>query len=165
MKTERLRLEPVREDDLPALLEVFLSNPQFLDWTEGGEYDLEKLQLDWEVAQKDPARHMLALREAAAGELVGVLEYLEHNERDGHPWIGLIMVRASRQREGFAAEAMNAIADRINLNWASPIRLGIIARNEPGMRLALSLGFNPFGEAEQRMAEGVERLILLERRI
>jgi RimJ/RimL family protein N-acetyltransferase len=165
LETQRLRLEPVGADDLPSLLEVFLSNPQYLAWTEGGDYDLEKLQRDWEIAQTDPGRQMLALREAEGGELVGVLEYLEINERDGHPWIGLIMVSANRQREGFAAEAMSAIADRINMNWASPIRIGVIARNEPGMRLALSLGFNPYSEAEQRMAEGIERLILLERRI
>jgi RimJ/RimL family protein N-acetyltransferase len=165
VNTERLRLEPVREADLPALLEVFLSHPEYLAWTEGDEYDLEKLQRDWHLADVTPGRHMLALREAETGALVGVLEYVELNEGDGHPWIGLIIVRDDRKREGFAGEAMSVVMEQLGMSWASPVRIGVIARNEPGMRLALSLGFSPYGEAEQRMAEGVERLILLERRI
>jgi len=155
----------VRDDELPALLEVFLSNPEYLGWTEGGDYDLEKLQRDWEVARIDPQRHMLALRETETGELVGLIEYLDHNERDGHPWIGLIMVHASRQREGFAAEAMSAVAERIHLNWASPLRLAVISQNEPGLRLALALGFEPYGEAEQPTAGGELRLLLMQRRV
>jgi RimJ/RimL family protein N-acetyltransferase len=164
IETARLRLEPVKEEDLPTLLEVFLSNPRYLEWTEGGEYDLERLQLDWHVAQEDPARHMLALREKESGELVGVIEYMELNERDGHPWIGLIMVAEPHQRRGFAAEAMEAAIERLALGWASPVRIGVIAENDPGMRLALALGFNPYGRTEMRMNEGIQELVLLERR-
>ena len=164
LETERLRLEPLSEQDLPAVLEIFLSNPRYLAWTEGGEYDLERLQLDWHVAEQEPARHMLGLREKETGVLLGSLEYLELNERDGHPWIGLIIVGGSRQREGFAAEAMSAVMERLFLGWATPVRLGVIADNDPGMRLALSLGFTPYGRAEMRMAEGMEELVLLERR-
>jgi RimJ/RimL family protein N-acetyltransferase len=147
------------------VLEVFLSNPEYLGWTEGGDYDLETLQRDWHVTELDPQRHMLALRESASGALIGVLEYLEHNERDGHPWIGLVMVSADRQREGFAAEALTALADQIHLNWASPLRLAVIAQNEAGMRLALALGFEPYGEAEQPLGGGYQRLVLMQRRL
>jgi RimJ/RimL family protein N-acetyltransferase len=165
IETERLRLEPVAEGELPVLLEVFLGNPEYLEWTEGGDYDLGMLQRDWEVARVDPQRHMLALRERATGELVGVIEYLDHNERDGHPWIGLIMVASARQREGFAAEAMGAVADQIHMNWASPLRLAVIDQNTAGMQLALALGFEPYGEAEQPLGGGWQRLVLMQRRI
>jgi len=144
---------------------VFLGNPEYLEWTEGGDYDLEMLKSDWQVAGTDPQRHMLGLRERATGELVGVIEYLDHNERDGHPWIGLIMVASARQREGFGAEAMSAVAEHIHLNWASPLRLAVISKNEPGMRLALALGFEPYGEAEQPLGGGPQRLVLMQRRI
>jgi RimJ/RimL family protein N-acetyltransferase len=164
LETERLALAALKEDELPELLEVFLGNPQYLEWTEGGDYDLEKLKLDWHMAKITPGRHMLGLREKKSGKLVGVIEYLELNEHDGHPWIGLIMVRDERKREGFAAEAMNAVIDRLRMGWASPVRLAVIAENEPGMRLALSLGFESYGETEQRMAAEAQRLILLQRR-
>ena len=108
---------------------------------------------------------MLALRDRETGATVGVLEYLENNPNDGHPWIGLIMIDAERQREGLAAEAMEAVFDRIGLNWASPIRLGVIDDNEAGLALAISLGFQPYGEAVQALGGGERRLVLLQRRL
>ena len=49
--TGRLRFAEVGESDLPDLLEISLSHPEFLDLTEGsagehGHYDLEMLQRD-----------------------------------------------------------------------------------------------------------------------
>jgi RimJ/RimL family protein N-acetyltransferase len=164
IETERLKLEPMKEEDLPAVLEVFLSNPLYLEWTEGGEYDLERLKLDWHLSQEDPARHMLVLREKATRELVGVIEYLELNERDGHPWIGLIIIGEAHQRRGFAAEAMEGAIERLAMGWASPVRIGVIDQNDPGMRLALSLGFTPYGRTEMRMNEDMQEIVLLERR-
>jgi RimJ/RimL family protein N-acetyltransferase len=144
---------------------VFLANEDYLRWTEGGAYDLEKLQRDWHVATVSPGRHMLALRERDGGELVGVLEYLDNNDHDGHPWIGLIMIRPERQREGFASEAMEAACERIGMNWASPIRLAVIEDNEAGIGLAASLGFERYGETEQYMDAGLVRLVLMQRRL
>ena len=49
--TGRLRFAEVGESELPDLLEISLSHPEFLDLTEGsagarGRYDLEMLQRD-----------------------------------------------------------------------------------------------------------------------
>jgi len=41
----------------------------------------------------------------------------------------------------------------------------VISKNEPGMRLALALGFEPYGEAEQPLGGGLQRLVLMQRRI
>ena len=68
-----------------------------------------------------------------------MIEYLENNPSDGHPWIGLIMVAADRQREGLAGEAMLAVCDHVHLNWASPVRMGVIDDNEAGLALAIFL--------------------------
>jgi RimJ/RimL family protein N-acetyltransferase len=144
---------------------VFSSNPRYLEWTEGGEYDLEMLRADWETAQGSEGRNMLALRDRETGELAGVIEYLDVNPNDGHPWIGLIMVGAERQREGLAAEAMLAVCDHVHLNWASPMRLGVIDENQAALALAISLGFQQYGEAVQDLGGGERRLVLLQRRL
>jgi RimJ/RimL family protein N-acetyltransferase len=136
-----------------------------LEWTQGGEYDLELLREDWQEAHQTDGRHMLALRDRVSRETVGVLEYIENNPNDGHPWIGLIMVSADRQREGLAGEAMQAVCDLVGLNWASPIRLGVIDQNSAGLALAVSLGFQPYGETVQLLAGGEQRLVLLQRRL
>ena len=153
------------EADLPPLLHVFQSNPRYLEWTEGGEYDLEMLRADWESAERTEGRHMLALRDPETAEPVGVIEFLENNPRDGHPWIGLIMVAAERQREGLAGEAMLAVCEHVHLNWASPVRIGVIDENQAGLALAISLGFEPYGEAFQDLGGGERRLVLMQRRI
>jgi RimJ/RimL family protein N-acetyltransferase len=154
----------VTEAELPRLLGVFHSNPRYLEWTEGGEYDLEKLRADWESARDGEGRNMLALRERETGEPVGVIDYTDLHPIDGHPWIGLIMVAAERQREGFAAEAMQAVCAHVNLNWASPMRLGVIDENEAGIGLATSLGFEQYGETYQDIGVGEHRLVLFQLR-
>ena len=159
-----MRLDPATEADLPRLLEVYLSNPQYLEWTEGGDFDIELLREDWKNVQSAEGRHMLALRDRESAEPIGLIEYLEVNPNDGHPWIGLIMVRADRQREGLAAEALEAVCDLITLNWASPIRLGVIDQNNAGLALAVSLGFQPYGETFHDLGEEL-RLVLLQRRL
>jgi RimJ/RimL family protein N-acetyltransferase len=110
-------------------------------------------------------RNMLALRDHVTRAPIGVIEYLEVNPNDGHPWIGLILVAADRQREGFASEAMNAVFDHVHLNWASPIRLAVIDKNHAAIRLAKSLGFEPYGETFQDLGGGEQRLVLLQRRV
>ncbi len=105
------------------------------------------------------------MRDRETAELVGVIEYLEVNPNDGHPWIGLIMTAAGRQREGFAGEAVYAVCEQVNLNWASPVRLAVIDENDAGLGLAVSLGFQPYGEAWQDLGGGEQRLVLMERRL
>jgi RimJ/RimL family protein N-acetyltransferase len=147
------------------VLEVFHGNPRYLDWTEGGEYSLDTLREDWQSARDSQGREMLAIRDRNTNEVVGVLEYLEVNQQDGHPWIGLLMVSAERQREGLAAEALEAVCDRITLNWASPIRLAVIDENKAGLALAVALGFEPYGEVFQDIGAGQQRLVLMQRRL
>jgi len=143
---------------------VFESNPTYLEWTEGADYGIELLRQDWQNASQATGRHMLAIRDRETGELAGVIEYLENNDRDGHPWIGLIMVHADRKREGIAGEAMLAVCSHVNLNWASPVRIGVIEHNRAGLALAVSLGFQPYGEADEDFGGEPARLILMERR-
>jgi RimJ/RimL family protein N-acetyltransferase len=164
LETERLTLEALTEEQLPEALEVFESNPEYLEWTEGADYGIELLRQDWENAAKARGRHMLAIQHRRDGELVGVIEYLEINDHDGHPWIGLIMVHADRQRAGIAGEAMLAVCEHVNLNWASPVRIGVIDENRAGLGLAVSLGFQPYGEADDDLGGGPARLVLMERR-
>lgn len=152
------------EADLPHLLGVFQSNPRYLEWTMGAEYDLETLRADWESAREGEGRNMLALRERETDVLVGVIEYTDLNPSDGHPWIGLIMVAAERQREGLAAEAMQAVCAHVNLNWASPVRLGVIDENQAGLALAISLGFERYDETYQDLGAGERRLVLMQLR-
>ena len=144
---------------------MFQSNPHYLAWTEEGDYGLDELRGDWENARGTEGRHLLALRDRDTSEILGVVEYVDLNPSDGHPWIGLIMVAAEHQRQGLAAEALQAVCDQVHLNWASPMRLAVIEENRAGVALAISLGFQPYGEAYQYLGGEDRRLVLLQRRL
>jgi RimJ/RimL family protein N-acetyltransferase len=144
---------------------VFKSNPQYLEWTGEPDYGPDELRDDWENARDTEGRHLLALRDRETSEILGVIEYAEINAADGHPWIGLIMVASGHHRKGLAGEAMQAVCDRVDLNWASPIRMAVIEENRAGIALAISLGFQPYGETFQYLGSEERRLVLLQRRL
>lgn len=77
--TERLIVRELRESDLDGLLEVYVSNPAYVNLTEGsgdepGRYDLAMLQRDFAIAQMTPGRQMLGMFPSRTGEPVGVLD-------------------------------------------------------------------------------------------
>jgi hypothetical protein len=99
-ETERLLVGDLEEGDLAAALEVFLSNPSYLELTDGsagepGRYDLGMLRRDFVLARISPGRHLAGIWTREPRELVGVLDWLEQHESDGLPWMGLLMVRAT----------------------------------------------------------------------
>lgn len=83
-ETDRLAVRELAEDDLEAFLPVYLGNADYLSLTSGfggepGRYDLESLQRDFAVARITPGRHVAGMYTKAAGEPVGVLDWLEEN--------------------------------------------------------------------------------------
>lgn len=67
LTTARLDIEPIDPVDMPALLDVRLSNPDRLLRTEGsggeaGHLDLDMLQRDALIAGMDPARSLRTVR-------------------------------------------------------------------------------------------------------
>jgi RimJ/RimL family protein N-acetyltransferase len=147
---------------------VHLSNPGYLALTEGsaGEpsrFDLEMLRRDLALAALTPGRHVTGLFDRERGQAVGVLDWLEENPSDGLPWVGLVMIRADRQRKGLATEAFAALAERLRASGAAAVRAGVVERNEAGRALARKLGFELVSETTIRMASE-ERVVVVELR-
>ena len=130
----RLRFADVGEGDLPDLLAISLSNPEFLDLTEGssgehGHYDLEMLERDWHLGTLDPGRHQL-LGRLADGTAAARLDLLDENPRDGYPWIGLLMVHADHVGKGLGREGAAVAVERLG---GPPVRLGVLIGNAPAL--------------------------------
>jgi RimJ/RimL family protein N-acetyltransferase len=169
-ETDRLVVRRLQADDLEALLAVYTSNSDYLQFTEGsgdepGRYDIEMLERDVAVAQMTPGRQMAGIFLKQTGELIGVLDWMDENPSDGQPWIGLVMIRADWQRRGLAAEAFGGLADRLRSRGMSVLRAAVIQRNRAGRALAELLGFQTVSTTMKRLASGEEELIVLERRL
>jgi RimJ/RimL family protein N-acetyltransferase len=127
---------------------------------EPGHFDLGMLERDYALARITSGRHTAAVILEESGEPIGVLDWLRENPTDGVPWIGLVMIRADRQRRGFATEAVEGLLAQLRLEGARTVRAAVHARNPAGRALARHLGFEPIAPAPSREAVIVERRLL-----
>ncbi len=89
-ETVRLSAAEAAEDDLPELLDVYLSNPAYLELTEGsggvpGAYDRGMLERDLAMSALTPGRHTAVLRLHDGGHCVGVLDWMDENPATARP--------------------------------------------------------------------------------
>lgn len=166
-RTDRLEVVEVGEDDLDDLLAARLSNPAYLELTEGsagvaGHYDRGMLERDLTVAALEPGRHTAAVRLRDGDVCVGELDWLDRNPRDGSPWLGFVGVHADHQRRGIASEATRGLAAHGRAAVWTRVREGVLVENVPGMALARSLGFREVERRMHRIAAGERELAVLE---
>jgi len=134
-------------DDLPLLLPVYLSNPEYVAQSEGsrgevGYFDLEMFQRDWQIAQMTPGRHMLGVYLKMTSEAIGLADYLEEYPEDGQPWLGLLMIARAHQRQGLGTEAFACLAAyfKNHHGWSS-LRVGVMKTNTAALAFWRRLGF------------------------
>ncbi len=130
LESAHLHLREAVRSDLPALLPAYLTNPQFLRWSNLPDYDLASLLRDWEAVHKTPGRFLLGIYHKDAGEAVGVADFLEQNPDDGLPWLGLLIIHRVHQGQGLGLEAYRRLAEhfRTDRDW-QVLRLGVLREN------------------------------------
>ncbi|HEY6407345.1 MAG TPA: GNAT family N-acetyltransferase [Ktedonobacteraceae bacterium] len=169
LESDRLHIREITADDLSNVLPVHLSNPDFLQYMEGsegeaGRYDLERWQRDWYIAQLMPGRHMLACYLKDGGEAAVFSEYLEENEDDGKPWLGVLSIHKAYQRQGLGTEALQRLFEHFRQEYSWPlIRAGVLEQNGPGLAFAQHVGFKPIRKGLKQLAGGEQQFIVLER--
>jgi RimJ/RimL family protein N-acetyltransferase len=146
LTTARLVLDEPGEDDLPGMLAVALSNPEFLATHEGsafeaGRYDIDMLGRDLAVAASDPQRHPVVIRRREDGAVVGRAETLDLHPRDEVPWIGLLELRAEAQGQGLGREAAQALAEWYRAQGQTRLRLGVDDGNDRAAAFWRALGY------------------------
>jgi RimJ/RimL family protein N-acetyltransferase len=166
-ETARLMVRPLEPSDIEAAFDVYASNPDYLELTEGtagepGRYDRTMFERDFAIVQMTPGRQLSAVCLNETGELLGGLDWMLENPADGYPWLGLLIIRADRQRQGFGREALEALAAQLRTSGMAALRAGVIERNRPGRAFAEELGFQSVETTTQRMASE-ENVIVCER--
>jgi RimJ/RimL family protein N-acetyltransferase len=148
LESARLVMHEVAPDDLPSLLPVYLSNPEYVAQSEGsrgevGYFDLEMFQRDWQIAQMTPGRHMLGMYLKETNEAVGLADFLEENPEDSQPWLGFLMIARAHQRQGLGAEAFERLAAYFNDRYGWPsLRVGVMKTNTAALAFWRRLGFH-----------------------
>jgi RimJ/RimL family protein N-acetyltransferase len=166
-ETARLAATEAAEEDIPELLDVYLSNPAYLELTEGsggvaGAYDRGMLERDLALSALTPGRHTAVLRLRDGGGCVGVLDWMDENPNDGAPWLGLIMIHAGHQHRGLAAEAIAGLAAHGRAAGWTRLREGVVEGNDAGMALARAAGMHEVERKHHRVAAGDCELAVME---
>ncbi len=120
LESERLFLREATESDLRTLLPVYLTNRQFLLWSNLSEYDLAASQRDLKEVWQTPGRCLLGIYRKNSDEAVGVADFLEHNPADGFPWLGLLIIHGAQQGQGLGRETYQRLAEHFQTDrgWA-----------------------------------------------
>lgn len=163
LTSARLRIRKAQPDDLPALLPIYLSHPDYVAQNEGsagepGRYDLAMLQRDWQV-QQWMGGVMLGVYLKDTGDAVGMAGYLPEHPDDGIPWLGSLAIAADRLRQGFGAETFARLAEhfRDDLGWRT-LRLAVTAENAGARAFFEGHGFRAIGEAAN--STGMRTLVM-----
>jgi RimJ/RimL family protein N-acetyltransferase len=166
VESARLVIREVAADDLPLLLPVYSSSPEYVAQNEGsrgeaGYFDLEMFRRDWQIAQMTPGRHMLGVYLKETNKAVGLADFLEENPEDGQRWLGFLMIARAHQRQGLGTESFIRLAKYFEDQYGWPmLRVGVMKVNMGALAFWRRLGFQetPMGGAAAR-----KRYVMLQR--
>ncbi|MEU6380915.1 bifunctional GNAT family N-acetyltransferase/NUDIX hydrolase [Streptomyces sp. NPDC046909] len=97
-----------------------------------------------------PGAQVLLAR--SAGRLVGLVVTLaEHPDpADPDPWIGLLMVDANAQRQGYGRRLASLTEDRFRSAGHTAVRLGVLDATPKSLAFWTALGYEVIGHREDR---------------
>lgn len=157
--SRRLAFTPVTERDFPALLDVYNSNPDFM------EYSFGQRTVPVEVVAQDHAENLTfadsysyCLREASSHSLIGIAQFILKNPRDGHPWLGLIMIDSRAQGRGYAKEFLDCLIAWYRENGYTSLHLAVLEKNQAVVPLYEAYGFATY---EERVSDKLGRVFCM----
>ncbi|MED4754364.1 GNAT family N-acetyltransferase [Brevibacillus choshinensis] len=159
--SSRLVYSPVLESDFSELLHVYNSNPDFMEYSYGQRF------VTVEIVEQDHADNMAfafansysyCLREASSHSLIGIAQFILNNPRDGHPWLGLIMIDSRAQGKGYAKEFLDGLIDWYRENGYTSLHLAVLEKNQAVVPFYETYGFVPY---EERVTEKLGRVICM----
>jgi GNAT superfamily N-acetyltransferase len=88
----------------------------------------------------------------SAGRLAGIAITLAHHPdpADPDPWIGLLMVAADIQRQGYGRRLAALVEDRFRTAGRTAVRLAVLDTNPAALAFWTSLGYEPIAHRRDR---------------
>jgi RimJ/RimL family protein N-acetyltransferase len=164
-RTARLELHWAGEHtDGDALLEIFNSNPKWIAATNdfAGQIRCDRSDVEmflWQGTMGEASR-CLEIREGGQDQLVGVLAWIAQHPRDGCPWIGSLVLRADRQRQGLGSEVLQAVEPLLAAEGCERVRAGPLIAQPWARAFLESLGYAPI---EERLDQDKRRCMVMEK--
>ncbi|MER6627725.1 GNAT family N-acetyltransferase [Streptomyces sp. NPDC000987] len=140
-----LSLSPLRfsAQEITAVVELYASNPEYC--RAAGEYDPEDVrpdQVESDLRDEvgiDGCEVLLAWDEQ--NTVIGLISLLDQHPKDGHPWIGMLIVHGAVQRRGLGRELATAIEDRFRAAGQEDLRLCVFESMPSSLAFWTALGW------------------------
>lgn len=134
-------LRPIKEQDLPAAVEVFNTQPEYLMISEGQDHvTLEMVKNDWRNSTNQPGQRYRGAFDSQ-GKLVAILADWIVNPNDGFPWIGLLLVRKEMSNKGLAGFILREWEEEVKMRGHYQARVGVEDTNTAGVIFWTSMGY------------------------
>jgi RimJ/RimL family protein N-acetyltransferase len=140
-----LTFEPVTEDKLEIVKEMVNSNSEY-NVLENGDPTRTDEEIKEEYIYNQEGRSTYFIK--ADDTYIGLLDYMELNEQDGYPWLGLLLIHRDYQGYGYGTNAYYAFEDMMREKGKTHLRLGVLLDNKKARAFWESVGFSFFAQKE-----------------
>ncbi|WP_139489450.1 GNAT family N-acetyltransferase [Brevibacillus dissolubilis] len=146
--------------DLPALVDVYNSNPFYMQVSEGKPtVTLAEVERDF-LETSDHNGYNIIIREKNNPAVIGTGQFILNNPRDNNPWLGLIMLHADKQGHGYAREFLQTLLGWYHTNGYPALHLAVLEQNERVVAFYETCGFTVYERSEH---ERLGKLIYMSR--
>lgn len=129
--------EKITIETLPYAVEIINSNRSYNQQENDRPYRTHE-EIHEEFLKSETASYLVKKDK----DYIGVLDFLDHNPKDGYPWLGLLMIHAKYHSQGYGTQIYKAFERTKIAPSYRVIRLGVLESNMDANRFWNRLGFN-----------------------
>lgn len=157
---ERLILREMSREELPAVLEVYNSNPGYNLLRNGTDrFSLTELAAEYDSTLSIPRGHWLTLVHGDA--IIGVMHLIDGTPAEPKTWINLLLIHANHQRKGWGREAVSLVEKHCQDTGSRQIHHGVIAKSEPALLFWGRLGYEQYRQVSGPVGRLVQPVLLV----
>ena len=161
-KAGDLVIKPYREDDIPAILEVYRQCEDFLSLGHVPKASLEMVRKD--IAQADNENGMFCVISDGRGQIIGVMDFAPQRGDPGTSFLALLMIAKPFRRYGYGETIMAAFEKHlVDVYQSKLLKAGVMVNNPLAIKFWERMGFTidrtpeprPDGTTIYRMSKNI----------
>lgn len=134
-----INFEKINIELIDVIVEITNSNPDYNQIENGiSTRSIDEIKKEYFDTSNQSETYFIKLDDT----YIGLIDFLEHNPRDGFPWLGLLMIHRDYQGYGFGSNAFILFEENIKIKGIPSIRLGILPKNASAKSFWKSHGFD-----------------------
>ncbi|MED4224427.1 GNAT family N-acetyltransferase [Neobacillus cucumis] len=128
--------EPITENSIELVLEIVNSNSTY-NILENGNPLRSKEEVSSEFLNTISDSFLIIME----NKYIGIIDFLNNNPKDNHPWIGLLMIKGDFHSLGYGKKAYASFEDKLKKQKFYKVRIGVLQGNLIAIKFWKSLGF------------------------